>query len=208
MKCVCSILSPVACPALQYFSTFSHKRHDLRRGGGGGSFVKCRFSLQLLSETFLVLRRIERDVIKNEYWSLRKYPLFLSDFNEFWVFSKYFRKVFKDQISRKSVQWEPSCSMQRRTDGRTGWWTDGRTDGQTDGRTDGRTDGQTDGRTDVRTDGRTDVQTDGRTDRRTDGRTDRRTDRRTDGQTDGRTDGRTDGHNEAHICFSQNGKRA
>ena len=83
MKCVCSILSPVACPALQYFSTFSHKRHDLRRGGGGGSFVKCRFSLQLLSETFLVLRRIERDVIKNEYWSLRKYPLFLSDFNEF-----------------------------------------------------------------------------------------------------------------------------
>ena len=73
-----------------------------------------------------------------------------------------------------------------------------------DGQTDGRADGQTDGRTDRRTDG----QTDGRTDRRTDGRTDRRTDRRTDGQTDGRTDGRTDGHNEAHICFSQNGKRA
>ena len=29
------ILSPVACPALQYFSTISPKRHDFR---GGGSY--------------------------------------------------------------------------------------------------------------------------------------------------------------------------
>jgi len=28
MQCACAILSSVACSALQYFSTLSHKRHD------------------------------------------------------------------------------------------------------------------------------------------------------------------------------------
>ena len=51
---------------------------------GGILNIKCmfRFSVQLLSETFVILIKIERDVIKMYIAFLVKYLLFLPDFND------------------------------------------------------------------------------------------------------------------------------
>ena len=66
MQCACAIQLFVACPALQYFSTFSHKRHDFRKKKKKVTEHITRvFSLQLFPETFLILRRNERDMNKN-----------------------------------------------------------------------------------------------------------------------------------------------
>jgi len=77
MQCACAILSSVAYPILQYFSTLSHKRDEFRK-----TFLNTKrvfsFSLKLLSETFLILRT-ERD-IKNAYKSSRKVPVILARF--------------------------------------------------------------------------------------------------------------------------------
>jgi hypothetical protein len=82
--------------------------------------IKCVFwfSLHLLPETFLVIRRTERDMIKNVYCDPHvKYPSFSLGFNKTLLFPVYFRKILKYQISWKSVQWEPCCPT--RTDGQT-----------------------------------------------------------------------------------------
>ena len=46
-------------------------------------------SSETLSEKFLILRRTERDMIKMFIGLLVKYPLFLSDFNETWIVSRF-----------------------------------------------------------------------------------------------------------------------
>ena len=75
-------------------------------------YIKCVFwfSLQLLFETLLILRRIQRDIVIHVKSLHVKYSLLLSDFNESWIFATEFRKELKCQVSSKSVQWEPSCS--------------------------------------------------------------------------------------------------
>jgi len=84
--------------------------------------IKCVFwfSLQLLSETFLNLRRTQRDTIKNVngYGRHVNWTLFLSDFKETLNLLNifFFRNILKHKISWKPVQYEPICSM--RTDGR------------------------------------------------------------------------------------------
>ena len=72
----------------------------------------------ILSKTlkFFSFQEEMSEIWSNIYFGLNvKYPLFVSDFNEAWIFSTDFRKILKYQISWKSFQREPSCSM----------WTDG-----------------------------------------------------------------------------------
>jgi hypothetical protein len=62
------VLSSVASPTLQYFPTLSHK---VTTFGKSYRNMKCVFwfSLQLLSEIFLILRIIPRDIVINVYRS-------------------------------------------------------------------------------------------------------------------------------------------
>ena len=60
------IMSSMTCLALLYFSTLSHKRRNFQ----GKKLLdrKCvfLFSVLLLPETFLILRRTERDMTKKK----------------------------------------------------------------------------------------------------------------------------------------------
>jgi len=71
------------------------------------------FSLQLLSEKFLILRRLERDVITNVHLSSCQLPVFSWQIFT-WIFSTYFRETLKYEISRTSVHCVPICYMSDR----------------------------------------------------------------------------------------------
>ena len=61
--------------------------------------MRFDFVYKLLSETFLIVRRNERDMITINFGLLVKCPLFLSDFKEFSVSSTDFQNIHKRQIS-------------------------------------------------------------------------------------------------------------
>jgi hypothetical protein len=71
---------------LYYFSTLPHKRQDFRKNVTEHK-IRVSFSLQLLSETFLILRN-ERDI----HWSSRKVPAILVRLNKTWTISTDFWK--------------------------------------------------------------------------------------------------------------------
>ena len=67
MQCIYTILSSVACLAVQHFSALPHKWHNSPKLLN----IKCvcLFSLQCLSATSFILRHINQDMIMNMYWS-------------------------------------------------------------------------------------------------------------------------------------------
>jgi len=71
MQCACAILSSVACPALHYFSTLVHKRHDFRENVIGHK-VRVLIFYTNLSGTFLILGKMKRDMITNVHRASRK----------------------------------------------------------------------------------------------------------------------------------------
>ena len=91
--------------ALPYFWILSHKRHGFRENLIWNKMCVL-MSRTSFYETFLVIRRNERNAIKKMSIGLHvNYTSFLSDFNVTWIFSTYFLRIIK-QISRKSVKWK------------------------------------------------------------------------------------------------------
>jgi hypothetical protein len=109
------VLSFVARRAVPYFSTLSLERLIF---GKKVLAMKCVpwFFLQILSEIFHILKRIQRCVVTNLYRSSCKEPMISCLILMEPEFSgQNFRKIFECQITRRSDQWEPSYPMQ--TDG-------------------------------------------------------------------------------------------
>jgi hypothetical protein len=73
------ILSSVARVAILYFSTLSHKYHDFLE-----MLLQYEMCVLIFSKnfpgTFLIVRRIQRDIIKNINMSSRKIPLIFIGF--------------------------------------------------------------------------------------------------------------------------------
>jgi hypothetical protein len=78
-QCSCAILSSVGCPALQRFPKLFHNQHDFRKKVKNMKRVFW-FSLQFLSETFLILKRDEQEMIRYVYWPSCKLPVTLALF--------------------------------------------------------------------------------------------------------------------------------
>jgi hypothetical protein len=119
-KCVC-ILAVVTRRAkrmrhvvtcdLPSSTLFSHIQYRARLSEKKLLNIQCVlwFSLQMSSQTFLILRRIQGGSILSALGLHVKYPLFYST----WNFSTDCREILKCQ-TWNSVQWEPRCST--RTD--------------------------------------------------------------------------------------------
>jgi len=65
MQCACAILPSVRSPAVLYFSTLSHKRHDFEKKKVIEHELCVRLSGLISSEKFLITRRTEGDIVIN-----------------------------------------------------------------------------------------------------------------------------------------------
>jgi inorganic pyrophosphatase/exopolyphosphatase len=74
-----SVVSSVASLVLPYFSVLSHKRYDFQKNVIEHKMCVLIFS-PILSDTFFILRRLERDIIINVHRSLCKVPVILARF--------------------------------------------------------------------------------------------------------------------------------
>jgi len=119
MQWTYALLPSVTWLTLPYIFHITSQWHDFRKMFLN---IKCLFwfSPQSLSQTFLILRRTERYMIKNTLVFMLKYPLSLSDFNVLGfsrlIFEKY--SNIKSHENPSSVSHVVPCE---RTDRRTDW---------------------------------------------------------------------------------------
>jgi hypothetical protein len=124
MQCACAILLSAACPALLQYFTLPNNQHDFRKKWVKDTKYVFRSSLQILSETLLVLRRTERGVMKSVYCSSREAP-----FTLFPILMKlqFSRQVFGKYSNIKFLENPSSRSRvvpRVQADGRADGWID------------------------------------------------------------------------------------
>ena len=87
MQCACVVLLSVTCPAVQYFSTLSHKRKDFEEK----KVIKYKTYVLLFSTTFVwnfSHSKKSWETYDQKYIGFNvKFPLFPSNFNVTWIFS-------------------------------------------------------------------------------------------------------------------------
>jgi len=105
-------------PLLQYLSTLSRRRHDIRKKKNifeiqNIFWIYFKFNLKHFSFQEAISKLWKRCI----FGLYIKFPLFSSNFNQCRIFMTDFRKILKYKNSWQSVRWEQNCST--RTDGRT-----------------------------------------------------------------------------------------
>jgi hypothetical protein len=114
-----------AC-ASTILSTLSLKMHDFREESYRWNAFRLSLQRLLQTQTVHILREEFSDIITNLHIHAM-HPLFLSNFNQIWIFSIDFRNILECQIQwKKFFHWELSYSVQNVvfTNGHTwrGWW--------------------------------------------------------------------------------------
>ena len=108
----------VICCLYHICLTVTHKRHDSPEKSLKYVFW---FSLKL-TETFLILRRIQPNIIIHLHTYLCKVAVILVRFSWNMIFLQIFNKILKYEISWKYIQGKSRCCMRT-----NGWQTDGLT---------------------------------------------------------------------------------
>ena len=102
--CVCVYIYICACVCVCVCVIVCQKMYEFRGKKLLDTQCVFRFSLQALSGKFLILRRIQRDIIINVHICLCKLPIILVKifFYQTWISSTDFRKIPKYHTLRKS----------------------------------------------------------------------------------------------------------
>jgi len=116
--CVRSLSYP-ACNAHALYRVCSHYLINTTFSGKIFLKVKCVSTLQLVSETFLIPRRNERDITSVHRSSCNELICIVRLLMKIKFSPTDFRKIIEYQIPWKYVLWGSRCSMQtdRQTDG-------------------------------------------------------------------------------------------